>query len=128
MKKGLAILLLTVLLATLCCGCGDGGKNVQIILPLDTDPEYLDPAIAASASERNIVANVFEGLLTYDETGALVPAAAERYDVSADGLTYTFYLKDTLRWRLTNLASGVLGDDKDSFDRTLTRCNIYKCS
>lgn len=120
MKKGLAILVLAALLVTLLCGCGKSGKDVQIVLPLDADPEYLDPCIASSASERNLVANVFEGLLTYDETGAIVPAAAERYDVSADGLTYTFYLKDTLRWRLTNAAGKVLGDAKDSFDRTLT--------
>lgn len=120
MKKGLAILVLAALLVTLLCGCGKSGKDVQIVLPLDADPEYLDPCIASSASERNLVANVFEGLLTYDENGAIVPAAAERYDVSADGLTYTFYLKDTLRWRLTNIAGKVLGDAKDSFDRTLT--------
>lgn len=120
MKKGLAILVLAALLLTLLCGCGKSGKDVQIVLPLDADPEYLDPCIASSASERNLVANVFEGLLTYDENGEIVPAAAERYDVSADGLTYTFYLKDTLRWRLTNAAGKVLGDAKDSFDRTLT--------
>ena len=120
MKKGLAIGLLAVLLLSLLAGCGKGGKDVQIVLPLDADPEYLDPCIASSASERNIVANVFEGLLTYDENGVLVPAAAERYDVSTDGCTYTFYLKDTLRWRLTNAAGKLLGDAKDSFDRTLT--------
>ena len=120
MKKGLAIGLLLVLLVTLLCGCGNGGKDVQIVLPLDTDPEYLDPCIASSASERNIIANVFEGLLTYDETGALAPAAAERYEVSDDGQTYTFYLKDTLRWRLTNIAGKVLGDAAADFDRNLT--------
>ena len=94
MKKGLAILVLAALLLTLMCGCGKSGKDVQIVLPLDADPEYLDPCIASSASERNLVANVFEGLLTYDETGAIVPAAAERYDVSADGLTYAALAAD----------------------------------
>ncbi len=111
--------MICVLLLSLC-GCQKGGKGVQIVVPLDADPEYLDPAIAASASERNIIANVFEGLLTYDEKGAIVPAAAERYEVSADGLTYTFYLKQTLRWRVTKLASGVLGDDAADFDKTIT--------
>lgn len=124
MKKGLAIGLLAALLLSLLAGCGKSGKDVQIVLPLDADPEYLDPCIAQSASERNLVANVFEGLLTYDENGAIVPAAAERYDVSADGLIYTFYLKDTLRWRLTNIAGKVLGDAKDSFDRTLTAADF----
>ena len=120
MKKGLSVCLICVLLTLLCCGCGKGGKGVQLVVPLDTDPEYLDPAIASSASERNIIANVFEGLLTYDENGAIVPAAAERCDVSDDGLTYTFQLKHDLRWRVTKLASGVLGDEAATFDKSLT--------
>ena len=124
MKKGLSFLLLCVMLALLCCGCGKGDKNQQLVVPLDTDPEYLDPAIASSQSERNIIANVFEGLLTYNETGAIVPAAAERYDVSADGLTYTFFLKENLRWRVTTLASGILGDDAAAFDKTLTAADF----
>ena len=124
MKKGLSICLVFVLLALLLCGCGKGGKDVQFVVPLDADPEYLDPAIASSASERNIIANVFEGLITYDEEGELVPAAAERYEISSDGLTYTFYLKQTLRWRVTKLASGVLGDTAADFDKTLTAADF----
>ena len=124
MKKGLSILLVCVLVTLLCCGCGKGGKDKQLVVPLDADPEYLDPAIASSQSERNIIANVFEGLMTYDETGALVPAAAERYEVSDDGLTYTFHLKENLRWRVTKLASGVLGEDAATFDKTLTAADF----
>ena len=124
MKKGLSICLICVLLVLLCCGCGKDGKGVQIVVPLDADPEYLDPAIASSTSERNIIANVFEGLMTYDADGALVPAAAERYEVSADGCTYTFHLKDSLRWRVTKLASGILGENADAFDKTLTAADF----
>ncbi len=124
MKKGLSILLICVLVTLLCCGCGKGGLDKQVVVPLDADPEYLDPAIASSQSERIIIANVFEGLLTYDENGKLVPAAAERFEVSADGLSYTFHLKETLRWRMTKLASGVLGDEAEHFDRTLTAADF----
>ena len=120
MKKGLSVCLICVLLTLLCCGCGKGGKGEQLVVPLDADPEYLDPAIASSASERNIIANVFEGLMTYNENGDIVPAAAEHCDVSADGLTYTFQLKQNLRWRVTTLASGVLGDAASTFDKSLT--------
>lgn len=120
MKKRLSFLLICIMLMLLCCGCSKGGKDKQIVVPLDADPEYLDPAIAASQSERNIIANVFEGLLTYGPDGKLAPAAAESYDVSADGLTYTFHLKKNMRWRVTKLASGVLGEAAESFDKTLT--------
>ncbi|MBQ4364753.1 MAG: peptide ABC transporter substrate-binding protein [Clostridia bacterium] len=124
MKKGLSILLACLLLALLCCGCGKGGMDRQIVVPLDADPEYLDPAIASSPSERNIIANVFEGLLTYNADGKLVPAAAESYEVSSDGLTYTFHLKKTLRWRMTKIASGVLGEEAEHFDRALTAADF----
>jgi oligopeptide transport system substrate-binding protein len=124
MKRGLSICLICVLLTLLCCGCGKGGRDVQIVVPLDADPEYLDPAIASSPSERNIIANVFEGLLTYAAPGALAPAAAERYDVSDDGLTYTFHLKKEMRWRVTKLASGVLGEEAAAFDKTLTAADF----
>ena len=39
----------------------------------------------------------FSGLYTYDSTGSLVPALAESYEMSEDGLTYTFTLKDDLK-------------------------------
>ena len=39
-----------------------------------------------------------EGLVGYSPTGELVPGVAERWEVSADGLTYTFHLRDNAKW------------------------------
>jgi peptide/nickel transport system substrate-binding protein len=61
-------------------------------------PRFINPLIAVSDSERDIVALVYAGLLRPDGRGGLVPALAERYTISDDGLTYTFVLREDARW------------------------------
>ncbi len=119
MKRCFSMLLIFVLLLSLCA-CGKDGTDVQIIYPIDNEPEYLDPQIAAGSESACIIAACFEGLMTYDETGELVPAAAESYDVSFGELVYTFHLRDDLRWRMTRAASAVLGENAESFDKRIT--------
>ena len=119
MKKGFSLLLIFALLLSLCA-CGKNGADVQIIYPISTEPEYLDPQIASGSESACILAACFEGLMTYDETGALVPAAAESYDISLGELVYTFHLRDDLRWRVTKTASAILGENAESFDKRIT--------
>ena len=45
-----------------------------------------------------MILHAFEGLLKFDENNDIVPGLAESYDVSDDGLTYTFHLRDGLKW------------------------------
>jgi ABC-type oligopeptide transport system substrate-binding subunit len=61
------------------------------------DPSSFDPARTSTVIEADILYDLFEGLLTYDAAGGLVPGAAESWSVSADGLIYTFRLRDA-RW------------------------------
>jgi oligopeptide transport system substrate-binding protein len=61
------------------------------------DPSTFDPQLSSTVIEADILADLFEGLLTYDAAGALVPGAAESWTVSADGRTYVFKLRDA-RW------------------------------
>ena len=119
MKKLTCFLLLCALLFSLSA-CGKDGTDVQVIYPIDTEPEYLDPQIASGSESACIIAACFEGLMTFDESGALVPAAAESFEVSPGGLNYTFHLRDDLRWRVTNTAAAILGEEKDSFDKRIT--------
>lgn len=65
---------------------------------LSSEPDYLDPALNSSVDGACLAVNSFSGLFAYDETGATVPACAESYTVSDDGLTYTVTLKDGLKW------------------------------
>ena len=62
------------------------------------EAESLDPQAARSESALTIARDLFEGLMSTDADGTPVPAAAERVDVSPDGLRYTFHLRDGLRW------------------------------
>ena len=67
-------------------------------LNLASEPDFLDPALNSSVDGACLAALSFSGLYTYDSTGSLVPALAESYEMSEDGLTYTFTLKDDLKW------------------------------
>ncbi|WP_231638686.1 ABC transporter substrate-binding protein [Paenibacillus sp. JCM 10914] len=77
----------------------EGGDVVVIILQ---DLDYLDPHLAVAAGTNEVLFNVFEGLLKPDEEGALNPAIAESYDVSEDGLTYTFKLRNGVKFHNGN--------------------------
>lgn len=63
-----------------------------------SEPGSLDPALAQGTHESWVLENVFEGLMTFDENGELVPGMAESYEISEDGLTYTFTLRDGVTW------------------------------
>ena len=75
----------------------DNGSDT-LRLNLSSEPDYLDPALNSSVDGACLAANSFSGLFTYDSTGKPVPACAESYEVSEDGLTYTVKLKDGLKW------------------------------
>ena len=62
------------------------------------EPETLDPQRSAGVSTANIVRDLYEGLTAMSSKGEAIPAAAERWDVTADGLVWTFHLRDGLRW------------------------------
>lgn len=61
-------------------------------------PDTLDPQLNFGAREAWIQDDMYEGLASYDSKGDMVPAAAEKWDVSDDGLTWTFHLRDGLKW------------------------------
>lgn len=62
------------------------------------DPDTLDPQRARTDSTFNILRDLFEGLTAVGPDGRAIPAAAESWTVSTDGLEYTFHLRDGLRW------------------------------
>lgn len=63
------------------------------------EPQDLDPQVMTAFTDQNIALALFEGLCALDEkTSAPVPGAAERWEVSADGRTWTFHLRANLKW------------------------------
>ena len=67
-------------------------------LQVASEPNKLDPALNSTVDGACLAILSFAGLYTYDAEGKLVPDLAESYEVSDDGLTYTFTMKDGLKW------------------------------
>jgi peptide/nickel transport system substrate-binding protein len=82
------------------------------------EPPNLDPtAGAAAAIDEVVYANVFEGLTRFAPDGSVTPALAKSWDISADGLTYTFHLNAGVKF---HDGSDLTADDvKFSFDRAV---------
>lgn len=116
----LALVLSISLLLPALAGCSKKtGLDQNLAYPIDGEPVCLDPQIAADDTARLVTANCFEGLVRLDETGAIVPGAAERWDVSANGLTYTFHLRTGMKWHADEKdVEALLGKGK-TFDTTL---------
>jgi len=62
------------------------------------EPETLDPHKAQTVAAINILHDLYEGLASVSPAGAVVPGAAERWTVSADGREYVFYLRPQAKW------------------------------
>lgn len=62
------------------------------------EPETLDPHRAESVSTSNILRDLYEGLIIEAPDGHLIPGVAQSWEISADGKTYVFHLRDNARW------------------------------
>ena len=109
MKKITVVFLICALSAVLFSACKKS-EVVALYFATENTAGSLDPQIAADATARILVRNCFEGLVTPGENGEILPGAAERWEVSEDGLTYTFYLRRGAKWHVTNTAGEELAD------------------
>ena len=107
-KKFLALVLLMTLLGTVLSGCGDGSaaetqksradtNELVVGIAQDLD-DSLDPHKTVKAGTREVMFNVFEGLMKPTPDGDLTPAIAESYEVSEDRMTYTFHLREGVQF------------------------------
>ena len=79
--------------------------------PVDADPEHLDAWRSTTTATRRVLVNVYEGLTTFaGDSGEVIPALAESWDISADGLTYTFHLRHGVNFQE---AEGVTYADRE---------------
>ena len=117
-KRLLALLLLTGLLSAALTGCGGGSKEQaseagqtadgstearaqanEIVVGIAQDlDESLDPHLAVAAGTKEVMFNVFEGLVKPTPDGDLVPAVADHYEISEDQTTYTFTLREGVQF------------------------------
>ncbi len=66
--------------------------------PLEFSPKTLDPALAVDIHGVTVIQQVFDGLVQFDKDLNIVPAIAKSWMVSSDGLTYTFYLREGVKF------------------------------
>ncbi len=74
----------------------DGSKILKV--QVGPDPETIDPALNSAVDGGNMLLHAFECLLVVDQEGKLAPGQAESWEVSEDGLTWTFHLREGLKW------------------------------
>jgi oligopeptide transport system substrate-binding protein len=92
-------LLLLLSIVAACGGNDDSARTANTLQrAIPTDPETLDQHKARSIQAADVLRDLGEGLVGYSPDGHLVPAAATSWDVSDDGLTYTFHLRDGAKW------------------------------
>lgn len=80
-------------------GNGETSKNGgSVIVGITNDLDSLDPHKAVAAGTKEVLFNIFEGLVKPDKDGNLVPAVASDYKISKDGMTYTFTLREGVKF------------------------------
>ncbi|CAM2833091.1 peptide ABC transporter substrate-binding protein [Rariglobus hedericola] len=82
------------------------------------EPEDIDPQVVTGVGENKIITALIEGLVTYSPDGGIAPGVAETWEISADGLLYTFHLRDNAKW--SNGDPVTAQDFVRSFQRMLT--------
>lgn len=124
-KKVLSCILAVLMAVLLFAACAP--EETTLTLPVDTIPASCDPAISDTVAMSTVAANCFEGLVRIDEKGNVQPGAADHWSISDDGLTYTFILRDGLKWHVPDADSteasskNPLGQDFiQNFDTAMT--------
>lgn len=104
-------------LAGIFGGAQDDSGGGTLRLTLSADPITLDPAMITDATSDEVVAQVFNGLVQFDDGVRVMPAIASSWTISADGLSWTFYLRKGVRFH--HGRELVAGDVKYSLERLL---------
>jgi oligopeptide transport system substrate-binding protein len=107
---------LAMILAFVCSGCSDQ-KRADLVFLNGAEPEALDPALITGQPEGRVANALFEGLLTFDQSGKAQPGMAESWEISEGGRVYTFRLREGLRW--SDGVSLTAHDFVNSWRRTL---------
>lgn len=109
MKRFIAFVMLLAM-TTALCAC-KGGTDVKpdnnsdsvyyggkITVGITQDLDSLDPHKVVAAGTKEVLYNIFEGLIKVGKDGSFIPAIASSYTVSQDGLTYSFTLRENVKF------------------------------
>lgn len=105
------LLFMVLTLAISVMPAGAQGDAAILRLPMNPDPEHLNPFTSTTIAISTINNNIYEGLIGLDaNTGEFVPALAESWEISEDGLTYTFNLREGVLFHDTGNVEFADGD------------------
>ena len=76
----------------------DHPRGGTMVVGVSGEPAHLNPAITTAGNLHGITASIFNGLVGLDQKAEPVPELAEKWQVSTDGKTYTFFLRKDVRW------------------------------
>ena len=109
-KKVISVMLVaTMVLSLAACGKTDDKKDTAKKGPIEnmtnciaSEPETIDPSINSSLDGATYILHLFEGLMKFEPTedgeSKVVEGQAKKVDISDDKLTYTFHLRDGIKW------------------------------
>lgn len=106
-KRILAVVLSMIIMVTAFTGCtseskkpdATGGQNEQtLVYNMSAECASIDPAINDTVVGATIINTNFEGLTRQDEDGNIKEGVAKSWDISSDGLVYTFALREDAKW------------------------------
>ena len=114
-RKNSIYLLVLILLLSLIAGCGGNEKTVKVneingsnevteavkdtvVMAIKADIATLDPHFSATIYNEQVYVNIYDTLITIDESGDFIPCLAKDWDISEDKLTYTFKLEEGVKF------------------------------
>ncbi len=101
-KKSAIVVMSGLLLLGALAGCGSkgssGGSKKTINISLHQDPPKLDPMLSTAFVDRMVYQSLFDKLVDLDSKGQIVPMLAEKWEISPDGLKYTFHLRKGVKF------------------------------
>ena len=136
-RKVFFVMLLAAMTALCACTSGTKGGNGSdkvyyggnITIGITQDLDSLDPHKAVAAGTKEVLYNIFEGLITVSKDGRFVPAVAESYTISEDGTVYSFKLRSGVKFHngktvtaddviySLKRAAGMLGDSEPDINK-----------
>ncbi len=93
MRKLIPAILVVLLLATTACAA-----EKSFVYNLRVEPRTIDPTLNNAVDGSTVDYNIFEGLTRISLKGGIEPGLAEKWDISDDGMTWTFHLRPGLKW------------------------------
>ncbi|MEI0510822.1 peptide ABC transporter substrate-binding protein [Brachyspira intermedia] len=94
-----SIIIINIIFIILIISCKSNNKDSNgIVINLGVEPRTIDPALNNNNSDASYILSAFEGLTRKDQDNNIIPGVAERWEISEDGLVYTFYLRTNAKW------------------------------